>query len=156
MGEQLQNMLADCRGDSRVHYIAKRSETDDYFVYIAVGQIFEYGGDEHDEKVGVVVEKERAHEITDSFQDEVFILSEVDGVDVGEGGGVSEHFDVEGADEVFLDLLGSEMLLGEFGLESGQLLEDDAVFLLLGFGFADALYQLLELFGEVGRCGRHY
>lgn len=56
---------------------------------ISVGEIFENGGDQHDEQIRVVIEEERAHEVPDSFEDKIFVLREVDGVDMGEGSRVS-------------------------------------------------------------------
>jgi hypothetical protein len=117
MGEQLDDMLADSGSNGGVHDVAKRGEANDDFVYVSVGQILDDGGDEHDEHVGVVVEEEGAEEVADPFEDEVLVLGEVDCVDVGEGGGVAQHLDVEGADEVLLDLFGRQLLLPQLRLQ---------------------------------------
>jgi len=110
-------VLSDCRSDSRVHDIAKRSEADNYLMHISVGQIFDDGGDKHNQEIGVVIKKERAHQIADPFENEVFILSEVDCVDVSEGGGIAQHLDVQCSNEMLFGLFGCELLLGQFGLE---------------------------------------
>lgn len=52
-------------------------------------------------------------------------------MDVGKGGRLSQHLDVECTYEMLLDLLWGEIFLGELGLEGSQLSEDDAILLLL-------------------------
>lgn len=118
-------------------------------MHVSAAEVLENGGDQHDEKVGAGVEEEGAHEVPDSLQDEVFALSEVDCVYVGERGRVAQHFDVEGANQVLLGLPRGEVLFGEPSLEGGELSGNDAVLFLLGLGLSDLFDELFELFGKV-------
>ena len=77
-------------------------------------------------------------------------------MDVREGGRVAQHFDVKGSDQMLFDLFGRELLFAQLGFESWEFVEDDAIFLLLGFGLPDAFDELFEVFGEVGGSTGHY
>ena len=100
-------------------------------MHVSVCQILDHSCNEHDEEITLAIEEERAHEISDSLQDEGLSLGEVDGVDVCKGGRLSQHLDVECTYEMLLDLLWGEIFLGELGLEGSQLSEDYAILLLL-------------------------
>jgi hypothetical protein len=76
-------------------------------------------------------------------------LRQIDGVNMGERRRVPKHFYVECSDEVLFDLFRGELFLGEFGFEEGELLEDDAVFFLLGLCLTNAFDELFEFFGEM-------
>jgi hypothetical protein len=69
---------------------------------------------------------------------------------------VAQHFNIERAYKILLEVFGCNIFLGHTGLESLQLIQNYFIFFLFRLGFADALDELLELFGEVtgGRC--HY
>lgn len=94
MGQQFNNMLSDCRCDSSIKDLSKRGQANNYFVNIAIGEILDDGGDEHDEEVAIAIEEERAHQVSDTLQDQIFILGQVDSVDVREGRRVTQHLDV--------------------------------------------------------------
>lgn len=155
MAQQLNNVLSDCGCDSSIEDLSEGGQANDYFVDVAIGEVLDDGGDEHDEEVAIAIEEQRAHQISDALQDQIFVLGQVDGVDVGEGRGVAQHLDVQCTDEVLFDLLGGEVLLGQLGLQRVQLPLDDAVLFLLGLGLADVLDEFLEVLREMGGCGRH-
>lgn len=67
-------------------------------------------------------------------------------MDVGEGGGVAEHLDVECADEVLLEELGLDVFGGHLWFECLQLVQYDLILFLFGLSLADALNKLLQLF----------
>ena len=76
-------------------------------------------------------------------------MGEVDGLDVGERSRMTKHFDVEGANEMLLQLALGDVLFGEPGFQGTELIEYDFVLFLFGFGFANALDELLELLRHV-------
>jgi hypothetical protein len=155
MTQQLNNMLGDCRCDSSIKDLSEGGQTYDYFVHVAIGEILDDGGDEHDEEVAIAIEEERAHQVSDTLEDQIFILGQVYRVDVGEGRRVAQHLDVQCTDEMLLDLLGGKILLSQFRLQRVQFPLDDTVLFLLGLGLADVLDEFLEVLGEMGGCGRH-
>lgn len=87
----------------------------------------------------IVVEEERNGEVAGAFEHEVVVVRHLDGVDVGEGGVVAEHFDVDEADDVLLHLPLGDVRLGETSFQGFDLVEDDAFFFGLGSSFADGL-----------------
>ena len=42
-------MLTNWRSDRSIHDIAEGSDADDDLMYVSIGEIFEDGGDKHDE-----------------------------------------------------------------------------------------------------------
>lgn len=155
MAQQLNNMLSDCRSDSSIKDLSERSQAYNYFVYIAIGEILDDSGDEHNEEIAIAIEEERTHQVSDTLQYQVFILRQVDSVDVGEWRRVAQHLDVQGTDEMLFDLLGGKILLGQFRLQRVQLPLDDTVLFLLGLGLAYVLDELFEVLGKMGGCGCH-
>ena len=73
-------------------------------------------------------------------------------MDVCEGGGVSEHFDVERPDEVLPDFFIRELFVTKFFLDVGELIPNDTILLLFRFGFPYAFDESFEVFGEMCCC----
>ena len=90
-------MFLDCSCDGGVEELSEGGEADYDFVYVSIGEILGDCGDKHDEQVAVAIEEERAHEVAESLEDQIFVLGEVDGVDVREGRRLAQHFDVHSA-----------------------------------------------------------
>ena len=77
-------------------------------------------------------------------------------MDVGEGSGMTEHLNVESANEVLADLFICEIFFGEVLFDPCELVDDDTVFFLFGLSLAYTFDEGFEIFGEVigGRHGR--
>lgn len=104
--------------------------------------IIEKGTDQQNQELTVGVQEQRTHQVPDLLQGQTLGLGEVDGVDVGEGGVVAEHFDVDGPDEVLLLLLEGEVGLVYVLSDLQGLLGDHFVLLLFGASLPDGLNQL--------------
>lgn len=149
MVDELDDRLGNGGGNGGVEDEVEGSQAHHHFVHVGTVEVLLDGGDQHDGEVRVLVEEERAEEVADALEDEVLVLGEVDGLDVGEGGRMPQHFDVERPDQMLLELLVRDVLLAEPGFEGAELAEDDAVLFLLGLGLSDALDELLQLFRHV-------
>ncbi len=114
---QLDHCVNNATGNGVVHDVAQGCQTDDHFMNVSAVQIFQDGGYEHDEQVGILVEEERAHEVPDSFEDERLILREVNCMNVSKGRRVPEHFNVHGANEILLEIFGCDIFFGHAGFE---------------------------------------
>lgn len=77
-------------------------------------------------------------------------------MNVGERGGMAEHFDVHCTDEVLLEIFGCDIFLCHVGFEGLELIDNDFIFLLFGLSLANALNELLKLLGEMAGCRGHY
>ena len=150
MADEFDDGFGNGGGDGGVEDEVEGSQAHHHFVDVGAVQILLDGGDQHDGEVGVLVEEQRTQQIPDPLQNQVFALSQVDRLDVGEGGRVPQHLDVQRPDQVLFELFGGDVLLVDSGLERAELVEDDAVFFLLGLGLSDALDELLQVLRHVG------
>ena len=64
---------------------------------------------------------------------------------------MSQHFNVDGSEDMFFDFLLVKLLV-KFLFEQRGLSDDDFVFFLFRAGFADLLDKIVEFFGEVRTC----
>lgn len=103
------------------------------------------GVDDKDDEVMVLVEEEGHGEVAGALEKEGVVVSHLDGVDITEGGVVTEHLDIDEADEILFHLAAGDVGFGDPALEGLDLAEDDAVLLGLGAGLADGLDEVQEL-----------
>ena len=103
------------------------------------------GVDDEDNEVVIVGEEESDGEIAGALEEEIVVVGHLDGVDVGKGGVVAKHLDVDEADEVLLHLALGDIRLAETAFEGFHLLKNDAVLLGLGSGLPNGLHQVQKL-----------
>ena len=144
---KLNHCIDNSAGYGIAHDVAQSCEADYHFMNIGAVEVFENGGDKHDQQVRVLIEKYRAHQVADSLKKQILILSQIDGMDVGKRGRVTEHFDVKSPDKVLFEVFRRNVLYGHVGLKGLKLIDYDLVFFLFGLGLTDAFDELLELFG---------
>lgn len=94
-------------------------------------QVFLYGGYHQDYKIAVWLDKKGTGQVAYSLNEQVFTLSQIDCVYVGEGRVVAQHLDVDGPDEQFLHLFLGQVALEKLGLERRCLCTNKFVFFLL-------------------------
>ena len=85
------------------------------------------GVDDEDNEVVIVGEEESDGEIAGALEEEIVVVGHLDGVDVGKGGVVAKHLDVDEADEVLFHLALGDVKLAETAFEGFHLLKNDAV-----------------------------
>ncbi|PQM37954.1 hypothetical protein Pyn_14735 [Prunus yedoensis var. nudiflora] len=111
MGKQVHDLGQNGRHSLVVDELANGIESSASDKVIVRLEILLDGVDDQDDQIVIVAEEERNGEVTGAFEQEIVVMGHPDGVDVGEGAIIAEHFDVDEADDVLLHLA-----LGDFGL----------------------------------------
>lgn len=62
---------------------------------------------------------------------------------------VPEHFDVDAANEVLLDLFGRNILLAELSFELSSLFDDDFILFLFGPSFSNSFDKVAKVWTKV-------
>ena len=97
--------LVDGHDDVGVADLGEDLQGCEHFQVVLALEVSLDGADHQDHEFRVVVNEQLTRQVPDLLHQQVFALSEVDCVDVGEAGVVAEHFHIDGPDQQLSHLL---------------------------------------------------